>query len=121
LRQVPNLKKAKYKHTLGQKLEMENAINRPCPECKQAGILVEDLYPHGTQCQFCAKHIEVDSLFGILSIACLAVLTMLNFSYWDLSFVGVITASLLIINALIYQTINARFMPLKHYDDETSL
>jgi hypothetical protein len=94
---------------------------RPCPECKQPGILVEDLYPHGTQCQFCAKHIEVDSLFGILSIACLAVLTMLNFSYWDLNFVGIITASLLIINALIYQTINARFMPLKHYDDETSL
>jgi hypothetical protein len=56
-----------------------------------------------------------------LSIACLAVLTMLNFSYWDLSFVGVITASLLVINALIYQTINARFMPLKHYEDETSL
>tara|TARA_R110002072_G_scaffold5527_12_gene35469 strand:- start:8130 stop:8312 length:183 start_codon:yes stop_codon:yes gene_type:complete len=60
-------------------------------------------------------------MFGILSVVLLAVVTVLDFNFWHLNYVGLIAAPLLIINALAYQYINARLMPLKHYKDETSL
>jgi len=98
-----------------------NVRNRNCPECKRNGILVTELYPDGTQCQFCRKHIEVDAMFAILSVAFLAVLTALDFNYWEINTIGYIAAPLLIINGIFYYFINARIMPLKHYEDDTSL
>jgi len=66
-------------------------------------------------------HIEVDAMFNLLCTALLAILMILDFNYWGFDYVGLVCAAALIINGVSHQLINARIMPLKHYQDDTSL
>ncbi|MDZ7685693.1 MAG: hypothetical protein U5O39_12340 [Gammaproteobacteria bacterium] len=96
---------------------MRNNSRRRCPECQCNGVPVEDVYPDGTQCLHCGKHIEVDTTFILLLLGALVVLTLLDFHVWGTGYVGVPCSILLIAIGLGLNAIYRRFMPLRHYSD----
>jgi len=60
-------------------------------------------------------------MFNLLCTALLAILMILDFNHWGLGYIGLISAAALIINGVSHRFINARIMPLKHYEDDTRL
>ncbi|MFT7246751.1 MAG: hypothetical protein ACI82A_004131 [Candidatus Azotimanducaceae bacterium] len=94
---------------------------RSCPNCKQLGIEIADIDPNGVNCLKCGALVEVDAMFNLLVTGFLAIMMILAFNYWNLDAVGFICGGLLIINAFSHKFINSHYMPLKYYEDDTSL
>lgn len=96
------------------------ATLRKCPECGKRGVSTQDVYPNGTNCLCCEKHIEVDTTFILLLIAALVILMFLDFHFYEFGVIGVTCAILLIIVGVGLRIIYPKFMPLRHYPEGLS-
>ena len=94
---------------------------RACPQCKMCEVEISKLYPDGTSCLSCGAHIEVDAMFNLLTVGLLIILMVLDFNFWQIDYIGFFSAGALFANAFSHRFINARIMPLKHYEDDSSL
>ena len=96
---------------------MSKLLFRNCPECGEPGVDVKEVYPHGTSCKLCLKHIEVNMTAIFLIIG-----SLLGVMFWDLRFyetgIGLIAALALIYIGAFSHQVYPNFMPLRHYDDE---
>ncbi|MBL4682147.1 MAG: hypothetical protein JKY88_15680 [Pseudomonadales bacterium] len=89
---------------------------RTCPCCKQPGVEVQDLYPNGTNCLYCTKHIEINAFVTIAIIFGLVSIMMLDFNYLEIDVLGLICAFLLLVIGAGLQWVYPNLMPLKHYE-----
>ena len=81
------------------------------------GVDRKALYPDGTACLYCTLVIEVDLTYFLLVQTLVVTLMVLDFRYWKIDYIGLISGAMLLVNGFYYKQINARWMPLKAYED----
>ena len=89
---------------------------RKCPDCKKPGVDVREVYPNGTNCKYCLKHIEVNITAVVIILGVIVGIMVIDLRYYDTG-VGFLAAMLLIFVGAFYQKAYGIIMPLRHYDD----
>lgn len=79
---------------------------------------MSEIYPHGTPCKHCLKHIETDTTFTILFTVTLLVLMFLDFQYFHVDYIVVGSCALLFVFGGPIKWSHPNFLPLRHYADE---
>ena len=92
---------------------------RTCPECTQGKLALSEL-SHGCECPHCHKLIEIDAVYSYGIPILLALVITLAFSY-DMGVLGIGGTVAIVLFTAGYRTVWTKYLPLKHYDDKTSL
>jgi len=91
-------------------------VFRVCPECNQRAVRTSEIFPDGTGCLHCLKHIETDATFYVLLIVALLVVSVVDYRFYQ-SGAAYICGALLIIFGGPMKWSLSRFIPLRHYED----
>jgi hypothetical protein len=97
------------------RLSMKNSNYRPCPECEFGRLEIAQLQK-GCRCSYCHKLIETDFIYGAGVPVLLALLVGLSFNN-DFGVIGYVMTAMLVFYTVTYDSIVARYLPLKHYGD----
>ena len=88
---------------------------RQCPTCEYGQVVIAEL-SKGTQCTYCRRLIEIDFVFGAGIPILLALLLTLAFSN-GFKFIGYGITILTVLYTATFDSVVARYLPLKHYGD----
>jgi len=86
--------------------------------CEQRGVCVSEIYPEGTRCRHCLKHIETDTTFTIIFNISLLALMFLDFWYLHFDYIGLVCCALLFVFGGPIKWSHPNFIPLRHYADD---
>jgi len=92
---------------------------RTCPECTNGKLEARELC-RGCECPYCHKIIEIDAIYSYGIPILLALIVTLGFSY-DAEIVGLSATVALVLFTAGYRSVWTQYLPLKHYEDDTSL
>jgi hypothetical protein len=88
---------------------------RQCPTCEHGQVVIAEL-SKGTQCTYWRRFIEIDFVFGAGIPILFALLLTLAFSN-EFKFIGFGFTLLTVLYTAIFESVVARYIPLKHYGD----
>ena len=91
------------------------SATRPCPECEHGRGMIAEVQK-GSRCSYCHRMIETDFFYTVGIPALLVLLLTLAFSN-DLRWLGFLLTGLMVMYSVTYDTLVARYIPLKHYGD----
>ena len=91
---------------------------RSCPECSHGSVEVAGIH-HGNHCSSCGKLIEVDFAWNAGIPVLLGLCAGLCFNN-SLGPIGLVLTGALIVYCAGYNSLVAKYIPLKHYQDHSN-
>ena len=76
-----------------------------------------EIYPEGTNCRHCLKHIEINASITIPLVIGLALVMIIDFQFLDIGYLGLVCAVALFIIGGPMKWSHPTLMPLRHYDE----
>ncbi|MBO6655676.1 MAG: hypothetical protein JJ934_02210 [Pseudomonadales bacterium] len=90
---------------------------RKCPECGAHIVPRSKVYPDGTNCWHCLKHIEINTSFTIPLVLGLAIIMIIDFHILDIGYIRLFCAAALFVVGGPIKWSHPTLMPLRHYGE----